>query len=219
MEAAAALKAAQVLKRCFTYIREWYRGPDIEVTSLRTFALYDALSGHPYKPVDSQIRVENIGSKTVYDLRGSIYFQGSMGDGENAATVTVDTRGIWEQQENASISLSGGESEWLNVLRVVQDYRAGFDPDTDVYLIFPTEKGWDQPSRIRFDWPGGPAKTQLTRDRLTHKDVGKLTWEEAQIEITGEDKDSNKVSVSYDINLSAIRDGMDNRAMFFKGST
>ena len=221
MDATTTLKAIPILGRFINYVVKRYKEPMVEVTTSRTFALYDRLSGSSYKPLDTQIRVENIGKSTVYDLRSSIYFHGSMGTGENNAKVTVDTRGTWDQQEGTNISLPGGESEWLNVLRVVQDYQSGhnFDSDTDVYLIFPTDKGWEQPSRIRIEWPDGPGETQLTRDRLDFKTAKKVIWQEARIEIIGEDKNSNRVSIVHDLDLAKVRDGMDNRAMFFRDST
>lgn len=221
MEIAAGLRAIPIIGRGFSYLIDWYKGPTIEVTTSRVFALYDRLTGQPYKPVDFQIRVENIGSKTVYDLRANIYFHGIIGPDETRATVTVDTSGTWEQKESPSISLHGGESEWLNVLRVVQDYSRGrnFDVGTDVYLIFPTDQGWDQPSRVRTKWLESPTKTSLTNNRIARKTAKELVWQEARVEIIGEDKNSGKVSFIYDIDLANLRDKMDNRAGFFKGST
>lgn len=215
MEPMTALKTLPIIGSIYDRTIDWYKGPTVEVTTQRVFAHYDRLSGQPYKPIDFQVRVENRGRRTVYDLRGNIYFRGTIGSGEHQGTIIVDTRGTWDQKENPGISLHGGEAEWLNVLRVVQDYTKGynFDLATDVYLIFPTNKGWDQPSRIRQKWSQNP--TTLTKDKITLKTAKELVWQEARIEIIGEDKKSNEVSFVYDIDLVDLRDKMDNRATFF----
>jgi len=219
MDIAGELRAIPILGRILKYPLDWYKGPTIEVTTSRAFALYDSLKGQPYKLVDFQIRVENIGTKTVYDLRASVYFHAIISPDDPRGTVTVDTRGTWEQNEHTSISLRGGESEWLNVLRVVQDYSQGrnFDVDTDVYMIFPTDRGWTQPSRIRTRWLGSPSQTSLTSDKLTREEAKELVWEEARIEIIGENGSGSEVSLVYDVDLPDLRNKMDNRGGFFKG--
>lgn len=149
----------------------------------------------------------------------SIYFRGIIESDKDQCTITVDTKGTWEQKENPSISLHGGEHEWLNVLRVVQDYTNGknFDIDTDVYLTFPTYEGWNPPAQIRKKW--SQRSTTLTNDKITRRMAKELVWQEAQVKITGKDKKNNKVSFDYNIDFESLRDEMDNRSRFFNTST
>lgn len=218
MDLITVIKAIPVIGGAVTWVSDWATAPEVKVTTASSFAQYDEfLDGPHYKPVDYRIRVENIGQKTAYGVRGNIHFHGVINPDDPHGTVTVDTTGVWEQKGNGSIALRGGDSEWLNILRVVQDYTSGrsFDSDTNVYLEFPTSQGWSQPSRIRKKWHGAPGNPSHTSEHITWKEAGNIAWQEARVEIIGEKEDSSAVSTTYDIDLPELQSQMDNRGRFF----
>ena len=220
MSIAGWLKVIPIVSSGVKYISGRYRSPDIDVTDSRVLPQYDRMSGPPFKPIDFRVKVENVGDMTVYDLRASIYFYGYLGDSdEPSGAITVDTMGFWEQKEGRSISLHGDESEWLNVLRVVQDYSAAanFDADSDVYLTFPTDQGWEPQGRIQMEF--FDRDTPLTNNNIPRSEAKHLRWDEARIEIRGEDKNSHKIAFGHGIDMSRLRTGMDNRAGFFGTTT
>lgn len=181
-------------------VRNWRNAPVLEVTGSRVISTADM--DEPVRPSIYQIHVENRGRSTLHDCKARIFFYGTRNfDSETQemdAEVTVDTRTCWARSNNpTAISLHAGDSEWLNVFRLVEDYTAGanFDPDEDRYLEFPTSEGWNERADIQFRHADLGAAT--TDPRMIRKAVHQTEWRDAYVKISSEEANL-KYGVDFD---------------------
>ena len=193
-----------------------FKRGSLGVTSTRGIALYG--SDFAEKEVLSAVyraRVENFGEKTVYNCTPKLRLTGTRGSGESDTEITVDATCVWARENsNESVDLIGGEAEWIEVFRLIQDYSAGrgFDPESDFKVIFPSADGWDDPSRIQI--MNLNLDTPTTETELTKQTIEDTQWDEATIEVRGEDPDGEIVQTQYSLDLEDMSTQLDHRILW-----
>ncbi|QLH76323.1 hypothetical protein HZS55_02950 [Halosimplex rubrum] len=193
-----------------------FKRGSLGVTSTRGIALYG--SDFAEKEVLSAVyraRVENFGRKTVYNCTPKLRLTGTRESDDSDTEITVDTTCVWARENsNESIDLIGGEAEWVEVFRLIQDYSAGrgFDPESDFKVIFPAAGGWSEPSRIQIHNLG--LDTPTTETELTKQTIEDTQWDEAIIEVRGEDPDGEVVQTQYSLDLEDMSTQLDNRILW-----
>lgn len=207
-----------MLRTAYEFVRDsagFLRKPVLEVTGTR--AVSPAGFDDPVKSAMYQIKVENRGKTTAHDVKGRIFFYGTRNVDsrtEEGAEITVDSQTCWARADNPStISLHAGESGWLNVFRLIEDYRAGanFDNDEDRHIEFPSGNGWEEPAEIQFRHANlGAASTD---PQMNRKAVHQTEWKDVFVELVSEE-----TSLRHEVGLSDINTRMGTSILFTEDS-
>lgn len=201
-------------KGVYRYAKGKVVEPTLEVRSTRANQMWN--DTRDVNTVVYQVLVENIGQETAHDCIPNIYFYGTRKDseGEVNSEITVDTNVCWSRAgKSASISLHGGESEWIDIFRLVEDYTQGenFDIHEDRYLQFPTANGWEERALIQIQRTD--AETANTSREWTRRAVWQTYWEEANLTVRCEEANLEESLDFEDMNAK-----MDNSPLFSEES-
>lgn len=216
MDGGTVAKLFSPIVRLGGFVVGRFKRGSLEVTTTRGIALYG--SDFADKAVLSAVyraRVENLGRKTVYNCTPRLRLTGTLGSEDPDAEVTVDATCVWAREDaGASIDLVGGEAEWIEVFRLIQDYSAGrdFNPESDFKVRFPSANGWNEPSRIQIH--NLNLDTPVTETELKKKTIEKTQWDEAVISIRGEDPDGEVVQTRFSLDLEDMSTQLDHRILW-----
>lgn len=159
-------------------------------------------------------RVKNTGDNTAHGSSPRIYFQGIRPYDPSGETVDaeliVDTTSFWDRADYPStITLHGEESEWVNIFRLVEDYRSGanFDPEEDRHIEFPSASGWNPSGDIQFK------KKTLGISNMS-KEISRTAvlqtyWQEARLRVV-----SDETSLEADFDFEDMNRRLDNSPVF-----
>lgn len=202
-----------ILKGVFRYARGKIMEPMLEVRNTRANQMWN--DDGDINTVVYQVLVENIGQETAHDCIPKIYFYGTRRNsgGDVESEVTVDTNVCWSRAGNpSSISLHGGESEWIDIFRLREDYRYGdFDIHEDRYVEFPTANGWREKAQIQLQRVS--IETSNTSREWTRRAVWQTHWEEATLAVRSEE-----ANLEHRLDFEDMNVKMDNSPLFSEDS-
>lgn len=203
-----------ILKGTFQYARGKVVEPTLEVRNTRANQMWN--DRRDINTVNYQVLVENIGQETAHDCIPKIYFYGTRrnSEGEVDSEVIVDTNVCWSRAgDPSSISLHGGESEWVDIFRLVEDYIQGenFDIHEDRYVQFPTAEGWEERAQIQIQRMD--IETSNTSREWTRRAVWQTHWEEATLAVRCEE-----ANLEHRLDFEDMNVKMDNSPLFSENS-
>ncbi|GAB7018734.1 hypothetical protein [Halostagnicola bangensis] len=203
-----------ISKAGYRYARGKVVEPTLEVRNTRANQMWN--DNRDINTVVYQVLVENIGQETAHNCIPKIYFYGTRrnAEGEVDSEITVDTNVCWSRAGNpSSISLHGGESEWVDVFRLIEDYTQGenFDIHKDRHVQFPTAKGWEENAPIQLQRID--IETSNTSREWTRRAVWQTYWEEATLAVRCEE-----ASLQQKLDFEDMNAKMDNSPLFSEDS-
>jgi len=182
------------------YIGGWIVRPQLVIKDTRAKAIGDM--SQEVRPASYQILVENQGRSTAKDCKPRVRFYGIQGDDpENPESeYEVDTQVCWARPDTPStLDLHQGDEEWVEVFRLIEDYRSGanFDPEDDRWIEFPSTEGYDTNAEIMFRDDRG---VELANEKLRRPAVYQTKWIDASLEVISENANLQHPISFEDIN-------------------
>lgn len=182
------------------YIVGWFLRPQLEIKDTRARAIGDM--SQAVRPASYQILIKNEGRSTAKDCKPRVHFFGIRGDDpENPdSEFEVDTQVCWARADTPpTLNLHKGEEEWVEVFRLIEDYRSGgnFDPEEDRWIEFPSTEGYDTNADIMFRDDRG---AEIANEKLSRPAVHQTRWMDASLEVISENANLQHTISFDDIN-------------------